>query len=69
MKTHSCSFLSRWALPGLMSLFLLAPGSAWADNIGISASAGGLCVRPLPLATMVLPTMEPIRITIISLDS
>jgi hypothetical protein len=41
MKTHSCSFLSRLALPGLMSLILLAPAIAGADTFDINVDFGG----------------------------
>jgi hypothetical protein len=40
MKNHSCSFLSL-ALPGLMSLILLAPAIARADTFSINVNFGG----------------------------
>jgi len=39
MKNHSCSFLSRLALPGLMSLILLSPAIARADLFEVSGTA------------------------------
>jgi hypothetical protein len=39
MKNHSCSFLSRLALPGLMSVILLAPAIARADVFELMGTA------------------------------
>jgi hypothetical protein len=49
MKNHSYSFLSRLALPGLMSLIFLAPAIAGAGTISLTVSL--VTTNPLPGST------------------
>jgi len=58
MKNHVCSFLSRLALPGLMSLILLSPAHSGADTIttfnvsGTALNTSGMTLDSCPfLAT------------------